>query len=209
MRRDRSLRRNPPKRLPKRKFIVFSEGKNTEPTYFRALMRTVDNTLLELEIVDAAGVPRTIADKAIERHRTIKRDAKRSSFEARDVVWAVFDRDEHPEFSESVQRCTGNGVGTGVSDPCFELWLILHIEDCDAPHDRHQIQKLLATKHGGYDPKGAKMVDCVSLLKRISDAEDRAEKQLARRLEEGTPIRRPYTTVFELTRALRSAANER
>ena len=35
-------------------------------------------------------------------------------------------------------------------------------------------------------------------------AEQRAEKQLKRRIQEGCPISGPYTNVFELTRRIRA-----
>ena len=64
MRSPRSLKRRAPVRAPKRKFIIFSEGKNTEPDYFRAVRTELLGALLDLEIIDAAGVPLTIAEKA-------------------------------------------------------------------------------------------------------------------------------------------------
>ena len=91
-------------REPKRRFILFCEGKNTESEYFRAIGRTCTSALIALEIVRAAGVPFTIADKAVARARaeglSPRRRRNMSSFEEADQVWAVFDRDEHPRYNE-------------------------------------------------------------------------------------------------------------
>jgi len=115
MRDGRSLKRRAPTRTAKRKFTIFTEGKNTEPDYFKAIKSELLGALIDIEIVPAAGVPMTIANKAT----TARRRARRSSFEEDDEVWAVFDRDEHPSVSEAIQRCQASKVGVAFSDPVF------------------------------------------------------------------------------------------
>ena len=88
-----------------------------------------------IEVIPGAGVPRTVAQKAIEYARSHR---SKDSFEENDQVWAVFDRDEHPNFGDAVVRCKESGIGVARSDPCFELWLILHKRDYDRPCDRHE-----------------------------------------------------------------------
>ena len=88
----------------------------------------------------AQGVPDTLATKAAELARKLgllpgRRKAK-NSFEENDEVWAVFDRDEHPNFDQAIDRCRRAGVRVARSNPCFELWLILHEKDYDRPDDR-------------------------------------------------------------------------
>ena len=90
--------------------------------------------------------PMLIAEKAVDcvnrlglgRHVRRKKD----SFEERDEVWAVFDRDEHPRFDDAVKLCEKHGVRVGRSDPCFELWLILHEQEYDKYDNRRQVQRL-------------------------------------------------------------------
>lgn len=206
MRPQRSLRRAAPTRSAKRKFIIYSEGKNTEPHYFRAVRRDLLGALVDLEIIDAAGVPMTIAETACERAAALKRSrGRKSSFEEGDQVWAVFDRDEHPKVAEALERCRSGNVGVAFSDPCFELWLILHFDNFDRPDDRHQVQSALAGVCEGYDPKGAKSADFSKLTLKVKEAEERAARQLERREAEGRPIRRPFTTVFRLTQEMRNA----
>ena len=38
-------------------------------------------------------------------------------------------------------KCEEQNVGVARSNPCFELWLILHQQDYDKPEDRHAMQK--------------------------------------------------------------------
>ena len=156
------------------------------------------------------GVPYTIAEKAVERARELglspRSRRRQDSFEARDQVWAVFDRDEHPRVNEAVELCRVHGIGVGRSDPCFELWLVLHEQDYDRPNDRHAMQAELKALRPEYDLDGAKTPDCDDLMARVDDAERRGEEQLRRRELEDNPFGNPSTTVGRLTGAIRGAA---
>ncbi|WP_431358441.1 RloB family protein [Sphingomonas echinoides] len=206
MRSLKSLQRATPTRTPKSKFIIYSEGKNTEPHYFKAVRRDLLGALVEIEIIDAAGVPITIADKACQRAKALKRSrGKRSSFEDGDQVWAVFDRDEHPRVSEAMNLCHKGSVNVAFSDPCFELWLILHYNDFDRMDDRHQVQSAFAKLCHEYDAKSNKSADFSKIMSNVEAAEQRAERQLQRREQESVPPSRPFTTVFKLTQQMRIA----
>jgi RloB-like protein len=204
------LRRRGPRREPKRRFIVFCEGARTEPAYFAALRRTCADALIEVQTIAPAGVPYTLAQSAAERARELglSRSSRKAldSFEERDEVWAVFDRDEHPRYMDAVGLCEAVGVGVGRSNPCFEVWLILHEGDFDRPDDRHAVQVHLRAVRPEYDPAKGKTPDCANLIARVEQAEMRAEAQLARRHAEGSAHGRPSTTVWRLTQAIRSAA---
>lgn len=206
MRDRRSLRRAPPTRSPKQKFIIYSEGKNTEPDYFKSIRTNLFGALIDIEMIDAAGVPMTIAEKACERAAAMKRSRKqKSSFEEDDEIWAIFDRDEHPKVQEALEKCKNGNVGIGFSDPCFELWLLLHLKNFDRLDDRHQVQAELAKVCESYDPKGRKSADFTKFAEVVEYAEKRAEQQLKRREAEDQPPKRPFTTVFRLTQKMREA----
>jgi RloB-like protein len=204
------LRRQRYRREPRRRFMVLCEGENTEPAYLAALNRAFFSALIQVETIAGAGVPYTVARSAVEQARAFglaRRSRKPpNSFEERDEVWAVFDRDEHPRFNEAVALCQAHGVGVARSDPCFELWLILHEEDYDRPEDRHAVQARLQQLRPEYNRRAAKKPDCNELIARVEEAEGRANVQLLRRQDEGKPYGRPSTTVGHLTRAIRDAA---
>lgn len=155
------------------------------------------------------GVAYTIATRAAEHARDLglgrRSRRKKDSYEEADQVWAVFDRDEHPRFNEAVAYCESNGIGVARSDPCFELWLILHERDHDRPDHRRTVQEVLEELRPEYDADGAKTLDCDSLVTRVELAEQRAETQLQRRQQEGNSFGNPSTTVGRLTRAIRKA----
>jgi hypothetical protein len=211
MARHRSVfARRPATRLPKSRFIIYCEGEKTEPGYFNALGRVLRGSLIELEL-QPTGVPKTIAERAVKRARQeglakASRRRPQYSFQANDQVWAVFDRDEHPSYEQSIDHCTHYGVGVGRSNPCFEIWLILHDEDFHRSDDRHQVCRHLRKLHPEYDPDGSKSCDWPKLIEHIEMAEIRAAEQLEQREREGTPYGRPSTTVGHLTAAIREAA---
>ena len=57
-----------------------------------------------------------------------------------DEIWCVFDVDAHPDLKSAVSEARDAGIWTAVSNPCFELWLVLHLADQTAYVDRHTIQ---------------------------------------------------------------------
>ena len=209
-RRASRLKRRRFTREPKRRFIIYCEGARTEPAYFDALRQARSSALIEIETVPASGVPYTIAKSAKERARSMglgRQPKALNSFEEHDQVWAVFDRDKHPRFKEAIALCEAGRVEVGRSNPCFEVWLILHEEDYDKPGDRHTVQARLAVLRPEYDKKGAKTPNCTDLVARVEEAERRADTQLARREDEGEPYGDLSTTVGRLTRAIRDAAS--
>lgn len=203
------LRRRGARREPRRRFILFCEGRNTEPAYFDAIRRSCKSALIAIETHPGVGVPYTIATRAVEHARELalgRRSRRRKdSFEKADQVWAVFDRDEHPRFNEAVAFCESNGVGVARSNPCFELWLILHEQDHDRPDHRRAAQARLAELRPEYDADRGKMPDCNDLATRVEQAEVRADTLLRRREQEDSPYGNPSTTVGRLTRAIRNA----
>ena len=111
-----------------------------------------------------------------------------------------------PAFDSAVEQCRSRGIKVARSNTCFEVWLILHVEDYHRPDDSKAVQRHLTNLCLGYDRRGGKSLDCTQLLERIEDAERRAERQLEESAKEGKAFGRPCTTVFQLTRSIRKAA---
>jgi RloB-like protein len=203
------LHRRRPTRAPRRRFIIYCEGENTEPAYFSALKRILRYGLIDIE-TNPVGAPMTTAERAVERAKSegLAKGSKKpkDSFAQYDQVWAVFDRDEHPKFDAAIALCDSKGVKVGRSNPCFELWLILHLVLHDAPDDRHQLARRLRDLRPEYDPHGAKCCNWDEMIPYVEMAEANAVRLLSRREEEGNRHGRPSTTVGHLTAAIREAA---
>jgi hypothetical protein len=109
--------------------VIFCEGERTEPVYLEALKRrpeVKDVASVDLRIEAVHGMPETLVSSAIKAHN------KSADEEGEvDEFWCVFDVEwprNHPRLREAVQQARGNGINLAISNPCFELWLILHFE---------------------------------------------------------------------------------
>lgn len=211
-----SLERRAHRREPRKQFFIYCEGANTEPDYFYALAKTCSDSMIRVRPVGGVGVPMTVAERAFSKleelglSEGIGKRKKLSSFEEGDEVWAVFDRDKHPRYYEAIAFCKENGMRLGYSNPCFEVWLILHIQDYHNCEDHHQVQKRLKTIHPSYNPHKGKTADCSSLVRKVEVAERRAELQLRARRDEcgGRHLGPPHTTVGHLSKSIRKAAEK-
>lgn len=134
--------------------MVFCEGERTEPEYLNALkrqpsVRDVATVDLRVETGQGGSVPRTLVAMAAEtRIRAIEEEAEIDEF------WCVFDVEwpkNHPELEEALQQARANGVNLAVSNPCFELWLILHLQDHNAWLDNNQARRLRRQLDGSSD----------------------------------------------------------
>ena len=150
---DRSIQRRKPWRQPKVRILVVCEGKKTEPLYLRQLQHHVRNPRVHVEPVGPAGVPLTVVQTAIEQRRKAEDDAQRQRDENLlwDQVWAVFDIDDHPNVAEARQLARAHDIQLAVSNPCFELWALLHFVDQRAHIERGPLRSLLQDHLPGYD----------------------------------------------------------
>lgn len=197
---SRSLIRKAPGVSPKVKIYVVCEGRNTEPDYFGRCVEFYGASLVEMEVVSGAGVPMTLVGKAVDLRSRLLAESRRSkdSFSACFRVWAVFDRDEHPAVAEALELAERNKIDVAFSDPCFELWPILHLQDYGAQDGRHELQKRLSGIMEKYDHEGGAIVDFEMIKGEFYKAYDRAELLLKQRVGENCPRGRPSTSVGHL-----------
>lgn len=202
-RRPPSLKRGLHVREPEQRFFIYCEGAGTEPAYFRAIDHHYDRVQLHVRGIGAD--PLTVAQRAINDPLRGTPWASASSFEEQDQVWAVFDRNSHLAFAPALSACRHAGVRTAHSDPCFELWLVLHLEHYDRPAASIDVQRRLRLLYPAYDHQRTPGPEFLHLLKGLECAESRAQHQLRRRLKEDRPCGNPSTTVGCLTRAIGNA----
>jgi len=190
-------------RDPKRRFLVVCEGKNAEPLYFKALQR-ISNTIID--IIPGAGTPDAIAKTSIAEataRGVIGRGRRKLAwYERTDEVWAVFDRDEHHHYDDAIRLCEENQIFVGRSNPCFEIWLILHFEDFQKPDGREAALAYLCSVCPEYKLGKGREVDFNQIIEKLEIAEQRAEQQLTKRQDEGNEFGPPATTVLKITRSV-------
>jgi RloB-like protein len=187
------------------KLTVFCEDLNAAPDYFHTLKRAFESAIVEIEdIHGGSGEPKTIANKAILKRKQINQRKRDDKSVDRDQVWAVFDRDEHIWFDDAISMCKSGDVNVGYANPCFELWILLHQNDChNSGDDRHEVQRACKRFLPGYDRRRGKTADFTELCKNVQLAERNGDWLNRQRETEGATMGRPSTTIQNLTRVIR------
>lgn len=100
---------------------MVSGSARTEDQYFRGLRSHSGNRAIDLTLVRRPKDPADVVRYAIGY-------AGRASVDF-DAVWCVVDVDEF-DIGAAVREANRCGIHLAVSNPCFELWLLLHHADC-------------------------------------------------------------------------------
>jgi RloB-like protein len=199
--RDRRPGRRPPFREPRPIILIVCEGEKTEPEYFDGFARACRNARVTIEIAPEHGVPRTLVTTAKEHKKRAEAAAKREGDDnlAYDAVWCVFDVDDHPHVADARQMARDNGIDLAVSNPCFELWLLLHFRDAPGMQHRDTIRQMLSAHLPGYD----KGVEFAAYSAGYPQAAKRAEQLDKKARDDGESGRNPTTGVYKLTEVIR------
>lgn len=171
-----SLRRPVGTREPKKRVVVVCEGSKTEPNYFAALTPIAKEALIEITVIDEpATSPKQLVDTACKLLKESKTAAKKSKDENAkvDEIWCVHDVDEHHGLKEARQRAVDNGVNLAISNPCIEVWFLLHFQEANAYLHRHEAMKRLKQELPSYE-KG--QIELQSFTGRYAIARDRAQR---------------------------------
>lgn len=143
----KSLKRSRGNRKEKTVIALFTEGEVTEVEYFNAIRRLpAIRERFRLDIEDLHGAPSKLMKAAIHMKRADKEV---------DQCWCVFDvewpksnpKAHHPGVEDVLRDADGRkGIECAVSNPTFELWLILHhklerraLLNEEAEDERHQL----------------------------------------------------------------------
>ncbi len=129
--------------------LIACEGAKTEPGYLEQLKQA--ERLPIRPIVVPTGTPRTVVEKAVELKSCAL--ASRDASDYFEEVWRVFDIDLHPKVPDATQQAKAHGISPAVSNPCFELFVLLHFQDQTAPIHRHQAQSLCRKSMPGYQKR--------------------------------------------------------
>ena len=189
--------------LPKVEIVVACEGKNTERRYLEDCRDAYGAGMVRMRFLPITGVPMTVVNAAIEEREKLLKERRRSK-DSFDVfrVWAVFDRDAHPNVPEALALAKENKIDVAFSDPCFEVWPLLHLIDYGAQDDRHAVQARLKVEMPSYDHASGAIIDFNLIKNHFTTAYQRAKIHNANRVAEGTPLGCPSTTVGELVKKI-------
>ncbi len=186
-----------------RLFIIATEGHETEPQYFATLQRNhiIDRNRVHLEVVRSEGTASSPTHVLARLDAWARKYAWQSDF---DQLWLVIDLDHwgapnhRPGLIEVCQKAHQKGYHVAVSNPCFELWLLLHgtgdliddltnVADCETTSDAcAECQRRLRAMWGSYNK---------AALKPERYPRERVEQAIerARALDSGSGDRWPQT----------------
>lgn len=199
---DRGIGRHSPKREPKFRILVVCEGRVTEPTYFKKFQHQARNQRVHVELADESGVPLTVVQTAVRLREAAQEEAKQQRDDnlQYDSVWAVFDVDEHPNLTKALALAARNGIDVAISNPCFELWALLHFQDQRAHVERGVLASMLRKHIRDYE----KLLPYEQLGPRYRTAVDRAKTLTCEAPRHNAPNPNPSTNVYELTALIRT-----
>lgn len=205
-RRNRSGRVLPPGRPPadgplRGRVLIACEGSATEPIYFDSLCRDLGLAGDEVEILgdESGSHPLSVVTCAQRRVKRLMRTLELDT-SPYDSVWCVFDCDQHPRVKDAIGRAASLGFKVAFSNPCFELWFLLHFAYSSAELSGREVRMRLAKFIPGY----GKSQDVYDLLVPHQEtARTHAERLRAYHKRAGDPLdRNPSTTVDRLVHEL-------
>lgn len=108
-------------------FVVAVEGEREEPWYFKGLAEhdIIDTRRVRLVVLPASeglSAPEHVAGR-------LSTFESEQSLEPSDPRWIVVDVDRHKNLSGVLAEASHQHWRVAVSNPCFEIWLQLHVNE--------------------------------------------------------------------------------
>lgn len=218
MARDNSAKERQQKQLQRKlgrrgsydRILIVSEGSKTEPNYFNEIR--VHCRLHTANVAVQSSKLGTQPIQVVQHAKTLLEQGDRPKNiqpRAFEKVYVVFDRDDHVSYfnalqlAESLDGKLKNDAKQSVrfraipSVPSFELWLLLHYEDIQAPLHRDEVMHRLKQYIPGYE-KGVRGA-FETTREHLAVATQRAET-LAARFDAFKG--EPYTAIVEVVKLL-------
>lgn len=132
-------------------FILSYEGEKTEVKYFNSFRQSdYFNDSGIIEIVPLKREENTGTDP-LSVKRLLKKAKDNYPFKKTDEFWVIIDRDQWEtihkiDFNKLVADCNKeDNFYLAMSNPCFEIWLIMHLKDI-TEYNEEEVSKLLENK---------------------------------------------------------------
>jgi hypothetical protein len=127
-------------------FVLSYEGKISEKKYFEDFRNSElfnDSGLIEIISLKR---PTNRGSDPISVKKLLLEAKKEYRFKDTDEFWLIIDRDDWEEihnhnFDKLVEDCKNeNNFFLAMSNPCFEIWLILHLKDINEFDEEEKIK---------------------------------------------------------------------
>lgn len=135
---NKNAQRRTRKTRPKLLLIVEGSANKSEQSYFELLARELRSAkaVVDVKVIPGKGEP----SKLLKRCLTEK-DRNGDRY---DYYCLVVDVDEHASLPNVLKQAERNGINVVVTNPKFELWLLLHVTDVNTQLSTSQIDKLMS-----------------------------------------------------------------
>jgi len=185
--------------------LIVTEGRETERNYLNHANRYLGRKKVEIKC-DSNTAPDQLLLKAIkilDQNKQVRSSVGSSFFPSSfDSAWIVFDRNgnEPEQINDVIKKAKRENIKTAFSQPCFELWLLLHFvystrefSDCSEVTDVLMKHDTSYSKSGRFE----------SYMPKIHDAIINSKKLFLFAKENQTRSK-SFTTVHELVEYLNS-----
>ena len=189
----KDLKRRTGKRPERKTFLIFCEGEASEPDYIKGLKKLPEirqSTSIGIEIDPDQGVPLTLVERAVQR--------KEVDHEI-DEYWCIFDVEwprHHPNLDKARELAATHGIQLAISNPCFEIWLLLHFDYVSGFVDTPSAESRSRHKEG----RSGKRLDASKYMPLRREAVKHAAMLEAKHKGDGTkfPDNNPSSSMYKL-----------
>ena len=147
-----SFQRKPHPRTVGKKVFICCEGDQTERIYFNSIRKSLRLSKDRIKVLFNGSAPISVVQGLISEIED------RTEFNPADgdEAWAVFDGDEHinsdrPGWDRALALAVENGIKIAISNPCFELWFLLHFQEQSANLSRSEARRKLKEHVESYE----------------------------------------------------------
>lgn len=194
-------------------FLIVTEGKRTEPLYFKGLATRIKEQIggnvevYEVPQIDIHGEG-CATNRLIEKTDEIVNKSKIRY----QNIWVVFDKDDFIDFDEAVAIGKRKEYNIAWSNQSFEYWLYLHFEYSESALHRHEWNKKLSEifkkyqlGSGAYYKNDENIYALVDTYDGVATAIKNAKRRMAKFDEEKDRPSSydPGTTVYQLVEQLK------
>ena len=197
----KSLDRRPAHREQLLRILVVCGGKVSEPRYLSEMKKVYRNNLVQLTVVAQGRAPVNVV-----RHAAgLRGQAERTSgsmgdpYLHYDEVWCVLDVDDHASLQVAKELARNENIFLAISNPCFELWLLLHFVSQTATISTKDVQRA-CLKHM---PTYKKEVPFAALDPLYPNALRRAKELEVHHIRRNSNGGNPSTEIYKIIEKIR------
>ncbi|MDE6844194.1 MAG: RloB family protein [Lachnospiraceae bacterium] len=198
-------------------YLIVTEGKCTEPNYFRGLKKLISEkvggtvNVVDVPSIDIHGEG-TSTGKLVEITEQLVKEAKLLY----QNIWIVFDKDDFEDFDQAIQKGLDKGYSVAWSNQAFEYWLYLHFYYSDSALHRDEwnnkldkIFKEYGLGNGSYQKNYEDIYELVNRNDGVNTAIRNAKRRMAGFTDKQKPSEfDPGTMVYKLVKELKRYLDE-